>query len=200
MRTTSYTLLFTLAPALLALLSPLVVSHPLQTTTQPGLVGPWRKTVPARSLHSPMPGPTADTARPGHWEGDELSRRLKSEESGGDQRIKPLLPRDKYSSLSPLSSSRETAGVSASGETSQGSFTVRQTRQVSLVSFELAVCWCFFFFCVCVCVCIFCAVFVGCCSCCVFSRVGLLFCFVCFWFGCFGREWSVTQQTSLKDI
>ena len=181
MRTTSYTLLFTLAPALLALLSPLVVSHPLQTTTQPGLVGPWRKTVPARSLHSPMPGPTADTARPGHWEGDELSRRLKSEESGGDQRIKPLLPRDKYSSLSPLSSSRETAGVSASGETSQGSFTVRQTRQVSLVSFELAVCWCFFL-CVCVCVCVYflCGV---CWLLFLLCFLGWVFCFVLFVFG-----------------
>lgn len=176
MRTTSYSLLFTLAPALLALLSPLVVSHPLQTTTQPGLVGPWRKTVPARSLHGPMPGPTADTARPGHGEGDELSRRLKSEESGGDRRIKQLLlPRDKYSSLSPLSSSHETAGVSASSETSQGSFTVRQTRQVSLVSLNSL----FLFVVVFVFLCVWCLLVVVVIVC----LLGWVFCFVFFVFG-----------------
>ena len=176
MRTTSYSLLFTLAPALFALLSPLVVSHPLQTTTQPGLVGPWRKTVPARSLHGPMPGPTADTARPGHGEGDELSRRLKSEESGGDRRIKQLLlPRDKYSSLSPLSSSHETAGVSASSEISQGSFTVRQTRQVSLVSLNSL----FLFVVVFVFVCVWCLLVVVVTVC----LLGWVFCFVFFVFG-----------------
>ena len=134
MRTTSYTLLFTLASVVVALV-PLIGSHPLFQTTQPGQ-GPWQNTLPARFLHSLMSrSATTSTARRSHDEGDELSRRLKSEESG-DQRMKELHS-NKSSNLSPQSSST-TARFSSYSPSVEESFTVRQTRQVSLVSWTSA--------------------------------------------------------------